>query len=436
MIYSFGQKKYIKLAWSYSVAVVWLILYIHLNITYEPYLGYVSTMLLLIQAFVLIARAFCKKNTLLFVLFSFIALYTWPAKLFFFNKVFLSAHNQQFTYETATLVTLLFSLFLLVVDFFVKIPNPASFKRFEYKNNTMLFYILYIVSWVLVFSCRRVGNAYDGSGDEIKVSTLNEYVLILFLTSYIYSSGNKTRQHLLFLLWAVYIMFTLLAGGRVEVVLLLLLLLIIKYQYVFSFKKIVLFFICGIWGMSVFETIRQNPQMILQGDFAAIVTPFVEKEYIQNSQGSNTGDVYWATERMILLINDGDLSIEKRTKAALYYFLSSITPTSYLPPLANLANYKSEIRTTGGGGLSFGFFYVMFGLGGVVFLGYFFAKMLNKYSCRNSSLSLFYITLMMMMIPRWFAYTPIHLVKFCVWGVLFYYWVICVDYTMKKHKLC
>lgn len=88
MIYSFGQKKYIKLAWSYSVAVVWLILYIHLNITYEPYLGYVSTMLLLIQAFVLIARAFCKKNTLLFVLFSFIALYTWPAKLFFLIKYF------------------------------------------------------------------------------------------------------------------------------------------------------------------------------------------------------------------------------------------------------------------------------------------------------------------------------------------------------------
>lgn len=413
---------------------LWFLLYLGLQIEYTPIIGYASTILLMGQSLWLIIRSYIAKNTLFLVFFGFVFLYTMPAKLFFFDGVFLSAHHQYYTYDTVASTTLIFALFLITINLFVRIPYLKDMKRIEFKSNPIIFVLLYIVAFAIVLTSKRSGSMYDGTGGEVEVSVLNEYVLILFLILYIYSGKKRYNLWLIGGLYTLYAIFALFTGGRIEIVLLLMLLLSVRFQYTISFKKIVILFVLGVWGMSMFGTVRQNPMLLLSGDVVSIINPFTPKEYRLNSQNSNEGDVYWASERMLILINERELTIADRIIAGISYFASAFVPVSWLSPLADLSTYKIDIEPSGGGGLSLIYFYVMFGIGGVILLGYFIAKMLNLLSEDTSTVKQFYAILMVTMLARWFAYNPIQLVKFCLWGTIAYYLTNSLSYTLRKHK--
>lgn len=430
----FSERKLFRIVYTILFSLVWLILYVHLKVEYIASIGYLSAVLLMAQAFWLVFRSCIARNILYTIFFLFIFLYTVPSKLFFFDGIYFSAHNQYFTYITATETTLIFALFLISVNAFMRVPESKEMKRLQFKNNSFVFKLLYIISFVIVLTSKRVGNMYNNSGDTVGMSVLNEYVIILFLILYIYSGNKSYRFILLSVLYTLYAMFAILSGGRIEVVLLLLFLLCVRFQYTFSFGKMIAFFVFGVWVMSIFGSIRQNPQLLLSGDITSVINPFASKAYFMNSQGSNEGDVYWASERMLVLIDKGELTVADRIEAGISYFLSAFVPSSWLSPLANLSNYKMDIETTGGGGLSPVFFYVMFGFGGVILLGFFIAKTLNQLSQNRSSVFYFYVYLMITMLARWFAYYPIHLIKLCLWGTLAYYLINCLDYTMRKHN--
>lgn len=429
------EEKNFKIVFAFISVLLWMILYVSLKFEYTPLVGYASTILLLGQSLWLIIRSFIAKNTLFIVFFGFIFLYTLPAKLFFFDHVYLSAHNQSYTYVTVAYTTLIFSVFLIVVNLVLKVPFPENMKRIEFKSNSVVFILLYILSFIIVLTSKRSGSLYDGTGGEVELSVLNEYVIILFLILYIYSGGKRVKILLLSCLYFMYAMFALLNGGRIEVVLLLLFLLTVRFQYTIPFKKMILLFTLGVWFMSIFGTIRENPYLLLSGDIGDIINPFAPKEYAMNCQNSNEGDVYWASERMFVLIDIGELSFFDRVEAGISYFLSAFMPVSWLSPLANLPTYKLEIESSGGGGLSPIYFYVMFGFAGVVLFGCFVAKMLNLLSKNPSTIKLFYSILMITMLARWFAYNPIQLVKLCVWGTVLYYMVKSLDYTLRKYRI-
>lgn len=419
--------------WCISIWI-WSFLYFALNIGYQEYVGKASSVLLIFQIALLLFRAFIAKNSLHFVIWGFIALYVVPAKLYFFDGLYLSMHHMEYTDETVALVVLIFSLFLIFVNLFLRIPACTTLKL-NFKDNKIIFWLLLFLSLIVTIMSKRSGSLYDGSSEQVEVSVLNEYVLILYLVAYIYTGGKKNRLYSLYFLWVLYIIFTLSVGGRIEAVLLFFLLLTIKIQYIFSFRRMVFLFLIGIWFMEIVGKVRSNPQILLDGSITEIVNPFGVKEYNSNVKPSNEGDVFWASERLLLLIEDGELPIQERIVAAISYFFSPFVPTSYLPDVANLPTYKRDVRTTGGGGLAPVLFYVMFGLMGPILLGVFFAKMLNSLRRQTiSSLHFYYAILLVTMIPRWIAYNSIYPIKLCLWGVLCYYFFINLDYTMKRNK--
>lgn len=61
--------------------------------------------------------------------------------------------------------------------------------------------------------------------------------------------------------------------------------------------------------------------------------------------------MYWASERLLCLIEDGNLNFFSRIEAAVCYFLSPLAPSSYFPETANLSTYRRDLMDTGGGNL-------------------------------------------------------------------------------------
>lgn len=409
---------------------VWLLLFVALlNVTDLLLVGQMATVHLSIMATLLLVRSFCARNPLYLIFFSFIALYVLPAKLFFFDGLYFSAYHQTFSYYTAGYTTLIFSLFLLFVNLFLIIPQGTT-KQIRFRKNNCIFWLLYIIAFIIVCMCRRKGNMYGG--EDGGLSTLNEYVIILFLICFIYSSNEKLKNRALYFLYALYAFFAIITGGRIELVLLFFLLLATVLQYKFSFKFLFLCFLFGVWGMTLFGKIRHDPAILLQQDIISII--FDNRAVDLGMQTSNEGDVYWASERLLCLIEDGNLNFISRVEAAVCYFLSPLAPSSYFPETANLSAYRKDLMDTGGGNLAPVNFFVMFGFLGTVFLGYFVSRMLNMLSKDNCNLPKIYILLMVITVSRWFAYNPIQLVKLCVWGIVCYYLVISVDYTVKKYR--
>lgn len=435
MVTTFESSRF-RYLFSFFLGAIWLFLYLQIEIGYVESVGYISSVLLLTTAFWLVLRAFFAKNTLLLLVFSFVFLYAIPTKLYFFDKILLSMHNKNFTDETVSQVTLIFALFLIVINAFLKISVPPRKVIVKYKNNAIVFWIIIILSIIFIVigkSGESLLSGYAYGQAEQSSSSLNEYVLILFLFAYIYSGGHKINLNIICVLAFVYALKNILYGGRIEIVMLALMFFTLHLQYVISFKKAVLFFIVGIWIMQTLGTIRGNPQLLIEGDIVSILNPFVGDNTARVYQNSNEGDVYWASERMFLLMKDGELNAVDRVESATCFALSVFAPMSLLPEVTNLSNYKMDVRTTGGGGLAPVFFYVFGGLVGVVLLGVFVALQLNSLENKNSMVRFVYVTLLVTTLPRWFAYYPIHLIKFCLWGVLGYILVISLDYTIKKY---
>lgn len=425
-----------KLAFSILFGFVWLFLYINLIVDYTKFVGYSSSIMLVFLSFWLVLRAFLMKNSLFLLFFSFIFLYTIPPKLFFFDRVFLSFHNPSYTEETVASVTLIFSLFLIVLNSLLQMPTQPKKNPLVYRKNDTIFWLLVIFSVIFVVIGKSGESLLSGYGygqAEQTSSSLNEYVLILFLFAYIYSAGEKRKWNILYILSLIYMLKNLLYGGRIEVVMLALMFYALHLQYIISFKKTVIFLIIGIWIMQIVGTVRGNPQLLIEGDIVSVLNPFSKDDSGIVYQNSNEGDVYWASERMLLLMNDGELNTVDRIKSTAYFALSVITPISVLPKEANLSNYKIDKRTTGGGGLAPIYFYVFGGLIGVILLGIFLALQLNFFRKKFSMIKYVYLILLITTLPRWFAYYPIHLIKFCLWGILGYMLIISFDYTIKKY---
>ena len=423
------EKRTFRSLFFYFGFVSWVMLFIALQSKYNLlFIGQLSTIHLFIMIGGLIFRSFKAHNSLYTIFFAFIAMYANPARLYFFDGIYLSAHHQTYTHYTVAYTTLIFSLFLLVINLFLIMPKGGG-KVLNFRKNNSLFWTVYVLACIIVCVFRRTGNMYAGDANEM--STLNEYVIILFLICYIFSNNEKVKIYSLYLLYALYAFFAIITGGRIELVLLFFLLLTTVLQRKYSFKFLIAFFLLGVWMMNIFGNIRSNPLILLEGDIISIISPF--KTTSMSVQASNEGDVYWASERLLCLMGDGELTLSDRIESAFSYIVSPLFPSSYLPETADLSSYKKDILTTGGGNMAPVNFFVMFGFIGVAFLAYFISYMLNSFSKRGSNMLRVYTILMIATLPRWFAYNPIQLVKLCLWGVICYYLVICVDYTMKKH---
>jgi hypothetical protein len=244
-------------------------------------------------------------------------------------------------------------------------------------------------------------------------STFFGYGVIPLITALIYSD-NKFRRNTTIVLMIMFVVKDLLFGGRIDSIILIIASYIIYFRHVFSVKSTLILICVGF----IFNKIWGGFRAATSSDITDIFTSTITNMEVSTD---NSPLVYYASMRIIHLIDLGVLDMATRIRSLLGFLLSFIVPYHSLPPEANLSAYLKHSYFTGGGGLVSIFLYAWGGAIGVVLtaagIGYMIGRFL-KSSLGNYTFV--YCTFVIATVPRWYAYYPIQLVKFCVIAVIFF----------------
>lgn len=310
-------------------------------------------------------------------------------------------------------------LFFILFTLLIKYPSKGNITNINFigrRNSSFIFNICILLFVICLIKGKSGQNIFQSGGyadtmKNIEVSSLYGYGIIFMGVGLVYANTKK-KLRLLMIASAIYVLKDLSFGGRIDSIMLILLWFITYFQYYFKKKTILIIAIIAFIFNSFFELFRlatsgELVQLISNGNFMSLTT-------------GNSGEVYYASMRIVYMIENSYLAVSDRISSAFYFILSSIVPYSSLPDIANLSQYQSDTFGTGGGGLGSIFIYAMFGIPGVALLGWFIANQFNNLTipkCRIGTL--FYSVLIVITTPRWFAYYPIAIIKYCVFGFLF-----------------
>jgi len=379
----------------------------------------------------LIIKFYRITPLLIFFLFSFS--YILPFFYFFFYDISVSAHEAFNNSYYLGLVIDIYCLFLLSIFIFSKTSRNYVFirQRLTFHFSSKKYYFLLIIILILVIIGLKGQSLLSGDyGSIVKIqSPLYEYTLIFLSIAVLYVGKSKFKRNLLLGIILIIIGKALLYGGRVTSVEVILLSYILLFEDRIPKKWILAFLTVGFIFMRIFVVIRSNPILFLSGDFT-----FIDFFRLTNSHqlSSNQGDVAQASARIIGLIKVGILSTGERVSSLFYSILSVVTPGVSFSNLSNLASFKQNIYSSGGGGLFPVYFFAWLSYLGVFFAGYIVSKIINTFITTRNNYYLLFTALVMSTFPRWLAYNPIVMVKLCFYVIPIYYLLNHVKFSLKK----
>lgn len=375
-----------------------------------------------------------KENVPLFILFIFIYFYTFTFIYYFFFNYYLSVWLDFQSFDTYKKVLINHYVFIFVLGFFTSSITYSNLRlklNEIVRFNIVLYYVLCLVFILLVFFGIRGENIFESGiyadSETMKKTTLHEYNIIVYLFILIYSKNNSFYLFLNSFLLLLFISKTLLFGGRIEV--LEICLLYFYFYYVFrnkvDYRHILFLSIVGFLFMYIFQNIRNNPLALINlelgsiFDFSELFNFKSAKTYID----SNQGDVLQSSARMIGLVDVGLIPFYNRIFGSIIFIFSIILPSNFLPEFSNLSVFKQELYSSGGGGLISTYFYVWYSYLGPIIIGFLLSIIFNSFFKSNNTYIKIYGLTILISFPRWFAYNPIQIVKFCLLPVLILFFI-------------
>ncbi len=251
-------------------------------------------------------------------------------------------------------------------------------------------------------------------------STVFAYSVITISIAYVYSN-TKRKQYITYCVVAYFCIKDLLMGGRVDSLQLLLALFFIRLQFVFSRKMIIVAAVSGALFFLAWGAFRSDVNVGFINALTGSIPGMGGADSHISHQSGTSAEVYYSSIRILWMIDHGILSIGIRLQALFYFFVSAIVPYSMLPDVANLSSYLQSTYWSGGGGLGPVFFYAIGGWIGVIVFSFFISYSINLFQkARLSKYAYFYAVLVLATTPRWYAYYPVQLFKFCFLGMLLY----------------
>jgi hypothetical protein len=387
-----------------------------------------------------------RKNIPVLLLFVFFFLYTITFNYYFLDNLSISYWTD--FQENATMKTTLFChlLFIFFLGLFIKKRSQLilslNYRDFFKPNKTIYFLLLTISILILIFGLQGqtlLSGGIYGDQETTSKSTLHEYFILIFFFLIVFSPINKLFRIINLFLLVTYVLKTLLFGSRIEVVEIALLwfYLFYVYQNRVNLKFLLFVFISGIYLITVVSNIRSNPIGFLsKNDLYSYFDPksiFINKSNTEVIS-SNEGDVIQSSSRIIGLINKNELTIYQRISGFFMYLLSPVIPASFLPSYSNLSLFKQEYYKSGGGGLISVYFFAWLGYFGPIFIAIVLSFFINSFFNYKSVYNYIYTTFLFFTFPRWFAYNPIMLVKYCLYAVIFYFILSIINKNMIHKK--
>lgn len=384
-----------------------------------------------------------KNNQGFLLLYIFCLFYTLSLIPYYFFNIDVSAWEDFNERKYYDLVLKIYGIFLISPLFFIKKSNPNFINSLKIPQNPNIigFFTTCIVCVIIMVWGQSGSNIFESGGygysiNESSKSTIYEYFIIFFLLAYYYSNRKRNQIIILLTLLFIYVIKSLLFGGRIEVIQLLLLcyfILVIDYKLIIKPSKIIIGCLIFYYLNQIFSSIRSNPIPLLQGDYILYLNPF---EYYLDSSivyvSSNEGDVFQSSVRLVGLIENGLLDAITRIKAFTGFCFSVLIPSSWLPEEASLITYKKDIYNSGGGGLIAVYFYVFLGWLGPFIISAYLFWIYRLAAFYNNIYLKFYALMIFSTFPRWFAYNPIILFKLCLWIIPILFVSNLVFNTLKK----
>lgn len=423
------QKRKLIFIYSFLILYFMFLLMNSTKLVSDVLFGQVICVFAITFASLPILDSFVRKNVLYTILFSFIFLFSYTLKYFYFDRLWISFHQIGIgSIETMNQVTTILFMFNLLLWFFLKFPNKSNMLRkpITYNNNILFIFNISVFVVMTIFGNTREyifnSGGYAFSTQTGSRNSLTEYAIIFLAASFLFSGINKKHTLLLYIVSALYCLKNLLQGGRVETVMVLFLILIFDLAHRFTFYKLLIAAFFSFVLLTMFSYFRDNPYNLIGIEgYESMLESFIEKKsrtYIS----SNQGDVLYASERMIILIREQILDTYGRVISFIYYIISPFTPSKYLPAEANLATFRTDLYSVGGGGLAPVYFFVYLSYLGLILLSFVVSKAIYGYTFKKmNSFIYFYGLFVIISTPRWYVYNPIFLVKFCLIGAIYLY---------------
>lgn len=413
--------------WSFLIAFLLLAASLLLFI-FDNESKYISILSFGLSAF------FCIKfrnNLPILIMYIFLSLYTLESTKFFFSDILLSGHRSFQTKDIVNKVLIINNLFLFALG--VSIPSGLHNFKFDLKRygfeSRYLFVLLLIAGLLMIQFGIKGESLLEGSGygrGHSQKSTMHEYfILIYLLLLLVYPPKSILAKICVNALFLIYSFKTLIFGGRVEVMEIVLLFLYFFWLFKRKINRALFFStaLIVLYLNAFYSAIRANPLILLTSQASEVFNPVnlffakSDRPYLT----SNEGDVLQASTRMLGLIQEGYLNSSNRIGAFFSYLFSWIVPTSLMPEYANLASYKQSLFSSGGGGLIGVYFFVWLGYAGPLLVGVFIGFIIKKLYVSKDTFFKVYGTSVLITFPRWYAYSPIFLIKFCFYSIILYF---------------
>lgn len=386
---------------------------------------YLTGMGLILSSIILIIKSLREKNYPILLVSIFMASYAIVPINYLFGKDLHiirinEAENIYTVFLTSQCLLTFLSVFLLVHIFDRANKEKRNTVPLLIKNQ-----LAFLISLCIALCCFLYGlsgenifeggSYYEGRGDR---SSLYEYGIIFISLSLIYAR-NTYERIIVYTLCLAYIMKDLSYGGRITSLMLLFSVYMLRFLDKFKLKHILSFLIIGYIFFQFWGYFRADAS---------------GAGYIIGESDSNASFVFYASMRIHYLINSGILEVHNRLLSFLYFLSSTVIPYNKLPEIANLSSYLTSDYYSGGGGLISTFFYAWLWIPGIIIVAFCVAKVMGKFSSSSSFYWRFFSLLVFITTPRWFAYYPIHIIKYCLYGLLAF--IIINKFTSRsKSKL-
>jgi|GEM_PF-6398309 len=327
-------------------------------------------------------------------------------------------------------VNVLYITFFTIVFFsvwFIRGGDILGFPdRIKKRDNPIIFWACAII--ILLFSGMTVdprGTIFTANYRDITSERYGfiDYSLIFAMMAFIFGGGKK-REKVLIFVCAIYIAINLLYGLRLRSIQMMLLMFILFFERKISPKQTLWISILGLLGSQIFGQLR-----------AAIEIDSLAAAFggVNGIMVTNQGGVFLTANMYIGLIQDGLISSNQRITTFVGNIIAIVYSQNSLPDDYNIARLAANHFSIPGGGLISGYMYAWGGVLGLVAGTLCITVIyLRAYSRKCSEYFLVYGVLIMSIIPRWFAYSPLHLFKMGVWCVFVFAFLKVLDKSLRE----
>lgn len=360
------------------------------------------------------------KNNLFFLLELFMLVYSIIPLYYFVLGYQIDSYqkldlNQ---YDNMLAITKIQSLFIVFFLNSIPLNNEKSFKKsliIKKRPLAWLFSLFVMLSCFILIDWGKMKTVLiNGYSTEGAGSILFNYFVIFALINYIYSDTYE-RKKINMILTSILACASLLTGARMATIILGILVYILHFEENMRKKHIVLIFVGAFLFFTAFQFIRVKEIPTLND----LLGNNANVQILANNQG----DVWYASEVIYKLIDEGIFDTTFRIKSFWGTFLNAFLTTSLTPEeaLVNMyiMNHKLFVYPNGGGLIGITTYLWLGYLGPIisaVILGRIIRKGLNKV---NEGYVLAAI-LVLVTLPKWYTYEPRILFKFAFVGVVMY----------------